>query len=286
MKKIQILLTALLLTTSVFSQSVAINTDGSSAAASAILDVKSTSQGILIPRLSSAQRENIISPATGLLVYQTESPVGFYYYNGSAWSLVAGGSSSSQWTTSSNDISYSTGNVGIGGSAASDAKLTISGTQDGALKINDGGDIIIASSTSNTAGLIYLYNTSGNFYVYANGNGTAYCNGTSWLTGSDERIKRDIQPLNQYGLNQILQLKPVTFYYKNDKGNNKQVGFIAQEVQKIVPEVVSGKEGDLEKGETLGISYGNMVPVLVKAIQEQQIMIESLQKQINELKSK
>ena len=46
------------------------------------------------------------------------------------------------------------------------------------------------------------------------------------------------------------------------------MGFIAQEVQKIIPDVVSGKEGDVEKGQTLGLSYGNLVPVIVNAIKQ------------------
>lgn len=74
----------------------------------------------------------------------------------------------------------------------------------------------------------------------------------------------------------MLQLNPVTYIFKDDSANTPQVGFIAQEVQKIIPEVVTGKEGDLIKGETLGIVYGNLVPVLTKAIQEQQSEIEEL----------
>jgi len=90
----------------------------------------------------------------------------------------------------------------------------------------------------------------------------------------------------------VMQLNPVTYIFKDDSANTPQVGFIAQEVQQIIPEVVTGKEGDLSKGESLGIVYGNLVPVLTKAIQEQQATIESLkklldaqQKQIDELKS-
>jgi hypothetical protein len=75
-----------------------------------------------------------------------------------------------------------------------------------------------------------------------------------------------------------MQLNPVTYIYKDDSANTPQVGFIAQEVQQIIPEVVTGKEGDLSKGETLGIVYGNLVPVLTKAIQEQQATIEAQQK--------
>ena len=53
--------------------------------ASSILDLTSTSAGLLTPRMTTAQRTAIASPATGLLVYQTDGTTGFYYYNGAAW---------------------------------------------------------------------------------------------------------------------------------------------------------------------------------------------------------
>lgn len=62
----------LLLTANIsYTQAVGINTDGSSSDASAILDVKSTAKGMLIPRLTTAHRTAIAAPATGLLVYDT-----------------------------------------------------------------------------------------------------------------------------------------------------------------------------------------------------------------------
>ena len=64
---------------------VAINNDGSSPNASAQLDVKSTTKGILVPRMTAAQRGNIFSPAAGLLVYQTDTPAGYYFFNGTNW---------------------------------------------------------------------------------------------------------------------------------------------------------------------------------------------------------
>ena len=57
--------------------------------ASAALDITSTTEGLLMPRMTEAQRIVISSPASGLMIYQTDGTVGFYYYNGSSWSEVA-----------------------------------------------------------------------------------------------------------------------------------------------------------------------------------------------------
>ncbi len=53
--------------------------------ASAILDLSSTTKGVLIPRMTAAQKAAISGPTTGLLIYQTDAPSDFYYYNGSSW---------------------------------------------------------------------------------------------------------------------------------------------------------------------------------------------------------
>lgn len=89
---IYILLFALLLP-KLGAQNVGINSDNSTPAPSAMLDVKSTEKGMLIPRMTEAQRNLIASPATGLLVYQIDGTDGFYFYNGTAWTSLSGGSS-------------------------------------------------------------------------------------------------------------------------------------------------------------------------------------------------
>jgi len=73
-----------------FSQ-VAINTDGSAPSSSSMLDIKSTSAGLLVPRMTLSERDLITNPATGLIIYQTDETSGFYYYNGTAWAAVSGG---------------------------------------------------------------------------------------------------------------------------------------------------------------------------------------------------
>ena len=69
---------------------VAVNTDGSFADASAMLDIKSTSGGLLIPRMDNTAMNNIASPATGLMVYNTTFN-SFYYYDGSNWVASSSG---------------------------------------------------------------------------------------------------------------------------------------------------------------------------------------------------
>jgi hypothetical protein len=56
--------------------------------ASSLMEIKSTTKGLLIPRMTLTQRNAIASPATGLLIYQTNNTPGFYYYTGTAWTAV------------------------------------------------------------------------------------------------------------------------------------------------------------------------------------------------------
>ncbi|MDR0232009.1 MAG: tail fiber domain-containing protein [Dysgonamonadaceae bacterium] len=95
---------------------------------------------------------------------------------------------------------------------------------------------------------------------------------------SDARLKTNISPV-KYGLSEVMKLKPVNYEMK-DKLGVERVGFIAQEVKEVIPELVIGIEGDLEKGETLSIAYSEFAPVLAKAIQEQQTQINAQQAQI------
>lgn len=77
-----------------FAQTVGVNTDGNPADPSALLDIRSTDKGMLIPRMDMAARNAIATPATGLLIFQTDNTPGFYYNSGTpgvpVWTMLAG----------------------------------------------------------------------------------------------------------------------------------------------------------------------------------------------------
>lgn len=97
--------------------------------ASAALEVASTNSGLLIPRMTQAERDAITTPATGLLIYQTDNTSGFYYFNGTLWTTFGGGDA--DWTISGNDMyNANSGNVGVG-----------TNTPTAKLHIEDGGGV-------------------------------------------------------------------------------------------------------------------------------------------------
>ena len=107
--------------------------------ASSILELDSTTQGMLTPRMTESERDLIATPATGLLIYQTDNTPGFYYYNSSAWvPFGGGGAEDHDWyqITSDdtpdhiNDDIYTHGNVAVGNNAPT-AKLHVTGTASG-----------------------------------------------------------------------------------------------------------------------------------------------------------
>jgi hypothetical protein len=93
-------------------------------------------------------------------------------------------------------------------------------------------------------------------------------------TPSDKRLKTNIQDIN-YGLDTIMKLTPKEYDWKKD--NRHDIGFIAQEVEEVIPEIVKDKKHFDKEIKTL--DYEKLTAVLIKAVQEQQ-------KQINELKEK
>lgn len=102
-------------------------------------------------------------------------------------------------------------------------------------------------------------------------------------TVSDVRLKNNITLLGP-SLEKILQLNGVTYDRKRDDSHH--VGFVAQEVEKVIPEVINETELIGENGKYKTIRYEEMIPYLVESIKEQQKMIEELKEEIIKLKNK
>ncbi len=113
------------------------------------------------------------------------------------------------------------------------------------------------------------------FWVNGSAGGT-----TNWNATSDRRLKTNISEING-ALNKVLQLKGVSFTWKDTKvhGTKKNIGFIAQDIQKILPEVVN------KSGKYYTVQYAPVTAVLVEAVKEQQKIIEKLENRIVELEN-
>ncbi|MEI6139624.1 MAG: hypothetical protein WCP85_10190 [Mariniphaga sp.] len=158
MKKIYLLLTVtLLIATDAITQAqnVGINSTGATPDASAMLDVSSTTKGFLAPRMLTSERTGISSPATGLIVYQTDGTPGYYYNSGTSISPVWIRISSNTGTVTSIDASGgTTGMTFSGGPITTSGSLTLGGT----LAVANGGTG--ATSALTQGGVIYASTTT------------------------------------------------------------------------------------------------------------------------------
>jgi hypothetical protein len=140
MKTLSIVIVMMLFNSSLLFSQVSINTDGSPPDNSSVLDVKSTTKGMLIPRMTQTERDAITSPANGLLIFCTSNNQ-YYANKGTSsapnWMII-----SSHWISSNQDIYFNLGNVGLG--------TTTPGRQ---LELTQ--SIKIPATTSSSTGIIF-----------------------------------------------------------------------------------------------------------------------------------
>jgi hypothetical protein len=195
-----------------------------------------------------------------------------YQHGGNYMSFGTGGGSERMRLTNSGTLLVST--------------TTASGLSNGTTNYGHsfGGGQQVNATNNDTNLILNMSNGSSNPHVQfrsdGGNTGNISTNGSavSYNASSDYRLKENVIPLKD-GLDRLNKLNPVQFDWK--KSQETDEGFIAHEVQEIVPYVVKG-EKDGEEIQTM--DYGKLTPLLVKAIQEQQAQIEALQSEINNLK--
>jgi len=130
-----------------------------------------------------------------------------------------------------------------------------------------------------------MYVRAGNSWrFYVTRNGQIYATYTSIASLSDERLKENIRDLDD-GLSKIMQLQPRKFDWKQGEEKDNR-GFVAQEFEQVFPDMVSEWEDEPPEGEDpYKTVAADLIPVLTKAIQEQQAQIEALTARITELEN-
>lgn len=230
-------------------------------------------------------------PAAFIGLYN-DTQVGLFGNTGAGWGLT---------------MNTTTGNVGIGlNGAAAQAPLQFSNAL-GLTKISlykgtygdvgigvYGGELRLQNDIPNGKISMGVIQTNGTYAELAKAErngayafsifGSLWANGTTYA--SDGRFKKNIEPL-QESLEKVLQLQGVSYEMKTEEFPNQyfnagqQVGLIAQEVEKIVPEVVSENPDGYK-----AIDYSKLVPLLIESIKAQQAMLLKQQAEIDALKKK
>ncbi len=117
---------------------------------SSVLDISSTDGGVLVPRMTEADKNAITTPAQGLMVYQTDGTSGFYYFDGS-WQLI--GANDEDWTVSGNSMYATNANfVGIGDTTPTSKLSITSDAATDAISVDAAGFSVSTASTSNYGG--------------------------------------------------------------------------------------------------------------------------------------
>src|ERR1700722_2562628 len=166
---------------------------------------------------------------------------------------------------------------------------TTSGAANYDLEINDGGYVSILhplSVTGDTTLTGNLFASTSDTYTLG---GNSILTGGAWsavysynfINPSDARLKTDIKPL-AYGITELLRLRPVSYTWKDKRDTRTHLGLIAQEVQHVIPEAVYGSA---DTNSWMGITYSDLIPMVIKAVQEQQITIDHHDADLNSLKA-
>jgi hypothetical protein len=142
---------------------------------------------------------------------------------------------------------------------------------------------IVTANSTNSSSSVQIYSTgAGAYRFYVGDGGTIFATSIVISAISDQRLKENVRDLDA-GLDAIMALKPRRFDWKEGKGQDKKnvAGFIAQEFEDVFPECVGTTKAGDDGIEYKNINHETLIPTLVKAMQEQQAIIESLKARLD-----
>lgn len=229
----------------------------------AAVKADASNEGLLIPRLSKERLAKVASTnlQESTLVYVNDASYagsettvknvkskGFYFYNGTEWTAVIGAGASSVKTLYTDDGEIS-------------AARTVT--------VKNSGNLVFKREAGNDNEVV---DVQGMLKV------------TSIDMNSDRRLKREIQPITQP--NSLSALRPVSYYWNVEgekRGGNKdlQYGFIAQEIEQVYPHLVNTSSDGYKS-----VNYIQVIPLLVKELQESQAKLKDLEGRLEKLEGK
>ena len=214
----------------------------------------------------------------GAILGTTSTDVSFFAETGSSLKFYTNGSASVK------AMIDTSGNLLVGKTGLN----ALVGTSIDANTSTGQGIRVVSSSTTTSADGFQMYSTGAAAYrFYVSFNGTISATNTTISSLSDQRHKENIRNLN-VGLAEVMALKPRLFDWKEGKGADTKNarGFIAQEFEEVFPDLIDEWKDPAPEGEEPYKSVRqDLIPVLVKAIQEQQALITQLTARISALES-
>ena len=169
-------------------------------------------------------------------------------------------------------------------------------TQDGKLAVNGtatpGRLTIFQNGQAIGNGLVFDDGTANNVWHITHGFGLRFhygnalravisANDGAYIQGSDRKLKRDIAALGSV-TERVMALRPATYHYKTAKAKHASIGFVAQDVLPVFPELVHYLDAD----EAYGLNYAGFGVIAIKAIQEQQAVIADQEEKIADLEAR
>ena len=265
---------------------VRISTEGASVFLDGLGGIDQFSQGLFLN--SNSSRDVILATGGGKVGIGTTTPVAkleVFASNQTAAVVVTNVTGSGLVGNSSS------GTAVFGGSGSSFGGHFIGADNDGtkaAVKIGSGSQVMLLDGNEIDAVVdksLFLNNNSSGDVVLVRGGGNVIVS-TTLVHSSDRRLKKNITTLD-HALDKVLNLRGVTFEWKKDGARNSnpqpgvQIGFVAQEVETVVPELVKTDSEGYKS-----VAYANVTALLIEAVKEQQKTIAEQNAQLKELRSR